>query len=91
MGIIDTMDLIDNIVREKRGKKEKKREKREESEKKREIERNREKKDVQGQLLSICFHFSKRKTKYISRNARKVAAAVDLYIDHRHYKSSFWS
>ena len=32
-------------------------------------EKKREK-DVQGQLLSICIQFSKRKTKYIGRNAR---------------------
>ena len=30
----------------------------------------RREKYVQGQLLSICIQFSKRKTKYIGRNAR---------------------
>ena len=73
--------------REKRKTKEKKREERKgkkkkeeerKREKKREKERKREKKekkrenDVQGQLLSICIQFSKRKTKYIGRNAQNL-------------------
>ena len=34
--------------------------------------RRREGKDVQGQLSSICIQFSKRKTKYIGRNAQNL-------------------
>ena len=55
--------------------------------KKEKIEKKREK-DVQGQLLSICIQFSKRKTKYIGINLKKwpLLRNADLYIiDHRHY------
>ena len=45
--------------REKKGRKRERREK------------NREK-DVQGQLLLTCIQFSKRKTKYIGRNAQNL-------------------
>ena len=52
------------IIDRKRERKEKKREKERKGEKKRE-------KDVQGQLLTICIQFAKRKTnsRYIGRNA----------------------
>ena len=62
----------------KKEKKEEKERKEKSLKKKREIERKREKgekkreKDVQGQTLSICIQFSKRKTKYIGRNAQNL-------------------
>ena len=52
---------------EVRSDKRKPREKKE-REKERKKEKRREK-DVQGQLLSNCIQFSKRKTKYVGRNA----------------------
>ena len=54
----------ENTKREREREKERKREKR------REKERKRREKDVQGQSLSICIQFAKRKTKYIGRNAQ---------------------
>ena len=58
----------------------KKRERERNREKEREIERKRERKERnkekkrenfgEGQLLSICIQFAKRKTKYIGRNAQ---------------------
>ena len=73
--------------REKARKGEKKREKgrkRRKREEKREKDRNREKKRekrgkyVQGQLLSICIQFAKRKTKYIGRNAQNLKSTLSL-------------
>ena len=55
--------LCKTAEEKKREKKEKKREKEKKGEKRRET-------NVQGQLISICIQFSKRKTKYIGRNAR---------------------
>ena len=87
--------------REERKRREKEKEKREKERKivkkkelEKEIEGNGEKKDVKDQLLSICIQFSKRKTKYIGRNAqnfKKWLRFGSIYIhiiDHRHYKSS---
>ena len=65
----------------KERKREKKRKKREKREKKREIEGKKiigEKKDVQGQLLSICIQFSKTKTEYIGRNAQHLKKLLYL-------------
>ena len=68
--------------REKRGKertREKKREQERKREEKREKGEKKREKYVQGQLLSICIQFSKRKTKYIGRNAQNLKKwVVDL-------------
>ena len=73
-------------------KKKKKREiERKREREKRERERKRRENYVQGQLLSIFIQFSKRKTKYIGRNAQNFKKWRTLdrrIIDHRHYKSS---
>ena len=53
-------------------------EKRREKEKKREKRRE---KDVQCQLLSICNQFSKRKTKYIGRNAQNLKKGLLRTVD----------
>ena len=63
---------------EKERNREEKREKRERKERKGEQRRAKEKKDVQGQLLSICIQFSKRKTEYIGRNAQNLKKLVYL-------------
>ena len=55
---------------------------RQKNEKKRDKERKREKKrekDDQGKFLSICIQFSKRKTKYIGRNARNLKKWLRTY------------
>ena len=58
-------------MREKEKKDRKKKErKREKLREKRERKERKGEKKVQGQLLSICIQFSKRKTKYIGRNAQ---------------------
>ena len=75
----------DKKEREKERKGEKKRKKREKERK----GEKRSEKDVQGQLIAICIQFSKRKTKYIGRNARNLKKLYLMYlIAHYHYKSS---
>ena len=65
--------------KEKKEKKERIREKKREKERKRENKREKERKGekkreeyVQGQLLSICIQFAKKKTKYIGRIAQNL-------------------
>ena len=74
MGIYSSSAKTDQ--REKEREEERNREKkREKREKQREKERKGQKKrenNVQGQLLSICNLFSKRKTNYIGINARNL-------------------
>ena len=65
---MQSKEIINN-KRKERKERNREREKERKREKRREKREKRREKDVQGQLLSICIQFAKRKTKYIGRNA----------------------
>ena len=73
--------------RRKRERKERNREKNREKERKREKREKRIEKDVQGQLLSICIQFSKRKPKILAEMLEISKSWCGSLVAHYHYKS----